>query len=72
MIKMSLCNLCGDVLMKRFLRINTLFALVSSANCLYITNKEVFSICSMETGIFDLGLHKLLWQILAAPDALNI
>jgi hypothetical protein len=45
--------------------INPLFTLVSSVNCLYITNKEVFPISSMEIGFFILGLHKLLWQSLA-------
>jgi hypothetical protein len=44
--------------------INPLFALVSSVNCLYITNKEVFPISSMEIGIFVLGLRKLLSQSL--------
>jgi hypothetical protein len=51
--------------MKRSLCINPLFVLVSSVNCLYITNKEV---CSQSVvwrlGIFVLGLHKLLWQSL--------
>ena len=36
--------------MKRSLCINPLFALVSSVNCLYITNEEVFSISSMKIG----------------------
>ena len=55
MIKMSLYNLCEGVLMKRSLCINPLFVLVSSVNCLYISNKEVFPISSMEIGIFVLG-----------------
>jgi hypothetical protein len=50
--------------MKRSICINRLFALVSSVNCLYITNKEVFPISSTEIGIFVLGLHTLLWQSL--------
>jgi len=36
-IKMSLYNLCGDVLMKRSLCISPLFVLVSSVNRLYIS-----------------------------------
>jgi hypothetical protein len=56
-IKKSLYNLCEGVLMKRSLCINPLFALVSSVNCLYITNKEVFPVSGMEIGIFVLGLH---------------
>jgi hypothetical protein len=39
-IKMSLYNLCEGMLMKRFVCINPLFALVSSVNCVYITNEE--------------------------------
>jgi hypothetical protein len=50
--------LCEGVLMKRFLRINPLFALVSSVNRLYIRNEEVFSISSVEIEITVLGLHE--------------
>jgi hypothetical protein len=39
-IKMCLHNLREGVLMKRSLCINFLFNLVSSVNCLYITNKR--------------------------------
>ena len=39
-IKMSLYNLYEGVLMKRSLCINPLFALLSSANHLYISNEE--------------------------------
>jgi hypothetical protein len=65
MIKMSLYNLRAGVLVKRSLCVTPLFTLVSSVNGLYITNKEVFPIGSMEIEIFVLGLHKLLWQSLA-------
>jgi hypothetical protein len=58
MIKMSLYNLYEGVLMTRSLCIKSLFALVSSVNCLYVTNKEVFPISRMEIGILVLGLHK--------------
>jgi hypothetical protein len=58
MINMSLYNLYEGVLMTRSLGIKSLFALVSSVNCLYVTNREVFPISSMEIGIFVLGLHK--------------